>query len=201
MRACVTSPVVSTPSPHLKEQALSRKRYSLSKRLAVAAGVVRNACVRPLKYIGTMHGNDARAWFLTIVRHGFYDLCKRNRPPGIAREDAAIGVAIDEDGLPACRAVPWLAIPRGLGHPVRANPDLAQILRLPNDHAGGRRSVERLRSAPGVSQDRGRMQLASPDQGIKPAHLGYCIDRTGQSGPPIVGIDANQRRRYGSSRI
>jgi hypothetical protein len=118
---------------------LSRKQQSLSKHFAVAAGVVLNACMRPLKYIGAMHGDDARAWFPTVVRHPFYDWWKRNRPPGIARDDgAAIGVAIDDDGLPACRAVPWLPIPRGLGHAVRANPGLPQILRLPHDHAGGR---------------------------------------------------------------
>ena len=61
-----------------------------------AEDVVQEACVRALKYIDALHGDNARAWFLTIVRHAFYDWCKRNRPAEIARDDGtAIDVAID----------------------------------------------------------------------------------------------------------
>jgi len=110
----------------LKDQVVSRKQYS---QLVVAAGVVRDACVRALQYIGTMHGKDARARFLTNLRHAFYDWCRLNRPSGVARDDgSAIHIAINDDGLPACRAVPWLLIPSGLGRAVRANPGLRQIL-------------------------------------------------------------------------
>jgi RNA polymerase sigma-70 factor (ECF subfamily) len=65
-----------------------------------AEDVVQEACVRALKYIGALHGNDARAWFLTIVRHAFYDWCKRNRPAEIARDDGtAIEMAIDDAAI------------------------------------------------------------------------------------------------------
>lgn len=104
----------------------------------------------PLKSFDMMHGNDPWTWLLTIVRHGIYVRCKSSCPSGMGRDDGAvIGRAIDEDGLPACRAVPWLPIPRGLGHAVRAIP----------------------------------FRLVSVEPGIKPAHLGYRMVRTGQSGP------------------
>src|SRR5437879_13781779 len=51
-----------------------------------------------MKYVGSLTGDDARAWFLTIVRHAFYDWCKRNRPAEIARDD---GSAIDQAVDPA----------------------------------------------------------------------------------------------------
>ena len=54
--------------------------------------------MRAMKYVGSLTGDDARAWFLTIVRHAFYDWCKRNRPAEIARDD---GSAIDQAVDPA----------------------------------------------------------------------------------------------------
>ena len=63
-----------------------------------AEDVVQDACVRALKYVGSLTGSSARAWFLTIVRHAFYDWCKRNRPAEIARDD---GSAIDQAVDPA----------------------------------------------------------------------------------------------------
>jgi RNA polymerase sigma-70 factor, ECF subfamily len=57
-----------------------------------AEDVVQDACVRALKYLGALRGSDARAWFLTIVRHAFYDWSKRNRPPAEVSDD---GTAID----------------------------------------------------------------------------------------------------------
>ena len=65
-----------------------------------AEDVAQEACLRALKYIGALHGNDARAWFLTIVRHAFYDWCRRNRAAEIARDDgAAIEMAIDDAAI------------------------------------------------------------------------------------------------------
>jgi RNA polymerase sigma-70 factor (ECF subfamily) len=65
-----------------------------------AEDVTQEACLRALKYIGALHGNDARAWFLTIVRHAFYDWCRRNRPAEIARDDGtAIEMAIDDAAI------------------------------------------------------------------------------------------------------
>jgi RNA polymerase sigma-70 factor (ECF subfamily) len=74
--------------------------YNLARWLARnphdAEDVVQDACVRALKYLDAVRGSDARAWFLTIVRHAFYDWCKRNRPPEIASDDgAAIDLAVD----------------------------------------------------------------------------------------------------------
>lgn len=70
--------------------------YNLARWLARdphdAEDVVQDACMRALKYMGTLQGSDARAWFLTIVRHAFYDWCRRNRPAEIAHDD---GSAID----------------------------------------------------------------------------------------------------------
>src|SRR5512142_893962 len=74
--------------------------YNLARWLARdahdAEDVVQDACVRARKYIGSLNKADARAWFLTIVRHAFYDWCERNRPAEIARDDgSAIESAVD----------------------------------------------------------------------------------------------------------
>ena len=74
--------------------------YNLARWLARDANdaddVVQDACVRALKYVGSLHGSDARAWFLTIVRHAFYDWLGRNRPSEIVQDDgAALDAAID----------------------------------------------------------------------------------------------------------
>jgi len=78
--------------------------YNLARWLARdvndAEDVVQDACIRALKYIGSLHKGDARAWFLTIVRHAFYDWCERNRPAEIARDDGtAIETAVDHAAL------------------------------------------------------------------------------------------------------
>jgi RNA polymerase sigma-70 factor (ECF subfamily) len=64
----------------------------LTRNSQDAEDVVQDACVRALKYLGALRGDDARAWFLTIVRHAFYDWSKRNRPPEEVPDD---GTAID----------------------------------------------------------------------------------------------------------
>jgi RNA polymerase sigma-70 factor, ECF subfamily len=70
--------------------------YNLARWLARdvndAEDVVQEACVRALKYVGSLRDGDARGWFLTIVRHAFYDWCRRNRPAEIVKDD---GTAID----------------------------------------------------------------------------------------------------------
>jgi RNA polymerase sigma-70 factor (ECF subfamily) len=78
--------------------------YNLARWLARdahdAEDVVQDACVRALKYVGSVHGADARAWLLTIVRHAFYDWCRRNRPAEIARDDgSALDAAVDHAGV------------------------------------------------------------------------------------------------------
>jgi len=58
-----------------------------------AEDVVQDACERALKYFAAFHGGDAKAWFLTIVRHACYDWLKRNRPAEIVPGD---GQAIED---------------------------------------------------------------------------------------------------------
>jgi RNA polymerase sigma-70 factor, ECF subfamily len=78
--------------------------YNLARWLARdvndAEDIVQDACIRALKYIGSLNRSDARAWFLTIVRHAFYDWCERNRPAEIARDDgSALEMAIDHTAI------------------------------------------------------------------------------------------------------
>jgi RNA polymerase sigma-70 factor, ECF subfamily len=65
--------------------------YNLARWLARnphdAEDVVQDACIRALKYAGSLHGNDARGCFLTIVRNAFYDWLGRNRPAELVHED------------------------------------------------------------------------------------------------------------------
>ena len=80
--------------PHLNA-AYNLARW-LTRDVNDAEDVVQDACVRALKYVDSLNGGGARAWFLTIVRHAFYDWCKRNRPAEIARDDGtAIDMAVD----------------------------------------------------------------------------------------------------------
>lgn len=44
-----------------------------------ANDVVQEACLRALRYAGALQRSDAKPWFLTIVRHAFYDWHRRNR--------------------------------------------------------------------------------------------------------------------------
>ncbi len=65
-----------------------------------AEDVVQDACVRALKYMRSLNRTDARAWFLTIVRHAFYDWCARNRPAEIVHDDgSAVEMAIDREAV------------------------------------------------------------------------------------------------------
>jgi RNA polymerase sigma-70 factor (ECF subfamily) len=81
--------------PHLNA-AYNLARW-LTRDVNDAEDVVQDACMRALKYVGSLNDSGARAWFLTIVRHAFYDWCKRNRPAEIAPDD---GTAIDMAALP-----------------------------------------------------------------------------------------------------
>ena len=66
-----------------------------------AEDVVQDACLRAMKYMGSMHGEDGRAWFLTIVRRAFYDWLARNRPALLLRDDeSTLDAVADEAGDP-----------------------------------------------------------------------------------------------------
>jgi RNA polymerase sigma-70 factor, ECF subfamily len=65
----------------------------LTRNATDAEDVVQEACERALKYFGAFRGGDAKAWFLTIVRHACYDWLKRNRPAEIVPGD---GESIEE---------------------------------------------------------------------------------------------------------
>src|SRR6266567_927158 len=65
----------------------------LTRNATDAEDVVQEACERALKYFGAFRGGDAKAWFLTIVRHACYDWLKRNRPAEVVAGD---GQAIEE---------------------------------------------------------------------------------------------------------
>lgn len=66
-----------------------------------AEDVVQEACLRAMKYIATLRGEDGRAWFLTIVRRAFYDWLARNRPALMVRDDEyALELLADEADNP-----------------------------------------------------------------------------------------------------
>ena len=71
--------------PHL-DAAYNLARW-LTRDANDAQDVVQDACLRALRYVASLDGGSARAWFLTIVRHAFYDWCRRNRPVEIERDD------------------------------------------------------------------------------------------------------------------
>jgi RNA polymerase sigma-70 factor (ECF subfamily) len=45
-----------------------------------AEDVVQEACLRAYQFFGGFHGDDGRAWLLTIVRNTCYTWLERNRP-------------------------------------------------------------------------------------------------------------------------
>jgi RNA polymerase sigma-70 factor (ECF subfamily) len=84
--------------------------YNLARWLARdghdAEDIVQDACIRALKYVDSLNRSEARAWFLTIVRHAFYDWCERNRPADIAHDDgSALEAAVDHNAIDPEQAV------------------------------------------------------------------------------------------------
>ena len=80
--------------PHL-DAAYNLARW-LTRDTHDAEDVVQDACIRALKYVHSLRGSEARAWFLTIVRNAFYDWLGRNRPAEIVSvEDNMIETTID----------------------------------------------------------------------------------------------------------
>ena len=107
--------------PHLNA-AYNLARW-LTRDVNDAEDVVQDACVRALKYIGSLNEGGARAWFLTIVRHAFYDWCKRNRPAEIARDnDTEIDMAVDPAAVDPAHALLRNAESKALADAVAALP-------------------------------------------------------------------------------
>jgi RNA polymerase sigma-70 factor, ECF subfamily len=80
--------------PHL-DAAYNLARW-LTRDTHDAEDVVQDACIRALKYIGSLEGGDARGWFLKIVRNAFYDWLGRNRPAEVVNdENEAVDGAVD----------------------------------------------------------------------------------------------------------
>ena len=80
--------------PHL-DAAYNLARW-LTRDTHDAEDVVQDACVRALKYVDSLRGSDARAWFLTIVRNAFYDWLGRNRPAEIIDDgNEIVDMAVD----------------------------------------------------------------------------------------------------------
>jgi RNA polymerase sigma-70 factor (ECF subfamily) len=86
----------ATVQPHL-DAAFNYARW-LTRNDADAEDLVQDAAVRAWRFVATLRGDDARAWFLTIVRNTWYDR--------FGRANAAATVAFDEarddrsDGTP-----------------------------------------------------------------------------------------------------
>ena len=84
--------------PHL-DAAYNLARW-LTRNADDAEDVVQDACVRALKYVDTLRGEEAKSWFLTIVRRAFYDWYHSNRPPEIVRDaEAALDAAVDDAAI------------------------------------------------------------------------------------------------------
>jgi len=95
----------------------------LTGNTADAEDAVQEAVLRAVRYFPTLREDDARAWFLTIVRHAFYDWCKRNRPAEIARDDGtAIEMAVDPDALDPEQAFLRTAESKALADAIAALP-------------------------------------------------------------------------------
>ena len=80
--------------PHL-DAAYNLARW-LTRDSDDARDVVQDACVRAMRYVGSLRDAQARAWFLTIVRHAFYDRLADQRTATIDYDNAAIDAAVDE---------------------------------------------------------------------------------------------------------
>jgi RNA polymerase sigma-70 factor (ECF subfamily) len=74
--------------------------YNLARWLAGndhdAQDVAQEASLRAFKFFGSLRGENARAWLLTIVRNTFYNWLQKNRPHEIAGELDDEALAIED---------------------------------------------------------------------------------------------------------
>lgn len=74
-------------APHLAD-ALTLSRW-LTKNRADAEDVVQEACLRAFRSLSSLHGNNARGWFLTIVRNTAFSWLEKNKQPTVSIDDSA----------------------------------------------------------------------------------------------------------------
>src|SRR5260370_39614144 len=87
--------------------------YNLARWLAGndhdAQDVAQEASLRAFKYFESFHGENARAWLLTIVRNTFDNWLKKNRPPEIAEGLDDEALAVEDVSANADNITLWLA--------------------------------------------------------------------------------------------
>ena len=116
-----SSPFEQVVLPHL-DAAYNLARW-LTRDTHDAEDVVQDACIRALKYIGSLEGGDARGWFLKIVRNAFYDWLGRNRPAEVVNdENEAVDAAVDPVAISPEQAAMRKAELRMLADAVEALP-------------------------------------------------------------------------------
>ena len=74
-----------------------------------AEDVVQDAYLRALRYIGSLRGDDARAWLLQLVRHTCFTWLKKNRPIDLIAFDGD-DEAGDDIAAPAADEPPAVAV-------------------------------------------------------------------------------------------
>lgn len=96
--------------PHL-DAAYNLARWLL-RDASVAEDAVQEAALRAFRYIGSLRGDDARAWLLGIVRNTCFTLLERRRgaPDVVAFDDSAFEAAAGPDD--AGRSDPALLLDR-----------------------------------------------------------------------------------------
>jgi RNA polymerase sigma-70 factor (ECF subfamily) len=74
--------------------------YNLARWLAGnehdAQDVAQEACLRAFRFFGNFRGDNARAWFLVIVRNTFHTWLRKNRPPQVMLELADEALALED---------------------------------------------------------------------------------------------------------
>ena len=77
-----------TVLPHL-DAAFNYARW-LTRNDSEAEDVVQDACLRAMRFFSSLRDDNARAWFLTIVRNSWYSMASRRR-------EVSESTAIDND--------------------------------------------------------------------------------------------------------
>ena len=79
--------------PHL-DAAYNLARW-LTRNESDAQDMVQEAYLRALRFFGGFHGDDARAWLLTIVRNTCYTWLKRNKSAELSGDFDEVVLAIE----------------------------------------------------------------------------------------------------------